>query len=72
MRGSNSPPFGFRVVTACGDTVGTVESEDSDVQAGDTLVLDGIGYRVRSVITVERIAKFVDAPHHGVLEVEPL
>ena len=63
----------FRLVSAGGDTLGSLESAVPDWQAGDTVaVADDVQYRVRSVIPLERIAEFVDDPLHGVLEVEPL
>lgn len=65
-------PFGFVLVTTCGDTLGTVESRECHYQAGDAVHLDGIGYRVTAVIPLERMAEFVDEPMNGVLEVVPL
>jgi hypothetical protein len=44
----------------------------SALRGGRAVVLDGVGYWVRSVIPLERIAEFIDAPANGLLEVEPL
>lgn len=62
----------FRLVTSDGDPIGTVEAARSHFQAGGTVVLDGVVYRIRSVVPIERLAEFIDAPHNGLLEVEPL
>jgi hypothetical protein len=59
-------------VSPCGDTLGSIESADPHYEPGDTVVLNGTGYWVRSVIPLERIAEFIDAPANGLLEVEPL
>jgi hypothetical protein len=68
----DSPSFGFRLVSSNGDTLGTVETVDPDFQVGDTVVLDGVGYSVRLVIPIDRIAQFIEAPLHGVLQVDPI
>jgi hypothetical protein len=70
MAAAERSTFGFRLVSSCGETLGTVESSHPHFHAGETVVLNGIGYWVRSVIPVELVAEFVDAPVHGVLEVE--
>ena len=63
----------FRLVSAEGDTLGSLELAVPDRQPGDTVTAaDDVQYRVRSVIPLERIAEFVDEPLYGVLEVEPL
>jgi hypothetical protein len=67
-----STAFTFRLVSPCGDTLGSIESAEPRFAPGDTVVLDGVGYWVRSVIPLERMAEFVDAPMNGLLEVEPL
>jgi hypothetical protein len=72
MAATDGPPFGFRLVSGDGGTLGTIDSVDPNFQPGDLIVLDGVGYWVRSVIPMERIAEFIDAPAHGLLEVEPL
>ena len=72
MAATDIPWFGFRLVSGDGDALATVESVDPDFQPGDLIVLDGVGYWVRSVVPIERIAEFIDAPAHGLLEVEPL
>jgi hypothetical protein len=72
MAAPGKSAFGFQLITPCGDALGTIESDDQQFQPGDTVVLDGIGYWVRSVIPVERVAEFIDAPPYGVLEVEPI
>jgi hypothetical protein len=64
--------FTFGLVSPCGDTLGSIETSDRNRQPGDTVVLDGAGYWVRSVIPLERIAEFMDEPTNGLLKVEPL
>jgi hypothetical protein len=72
MAATDTPLFGFRLVSPDGDTLGTVESAIPRWQTGDTVTTDGVRYRVRSAIPLEVIAEFVDDPLNGVLEVEPL
>jgi hypothetical protein len=72
MAATDTPHFGFRLVSPDGDTLGTVESAVPRWQTGDTVTAGGVRYRVRSVIPIEVIAQFVDEPLNGVLEVEPL
>jgi hypothetical protein len=62
----------FRLVSACGDTLGSIESSEQHWQPGDELHANGLGYRVTAVISLERLAEFVDEPGNGLLEVEPL
>jgi hypothetical protein len=69
---ANSTIFSFHLVTSCGDTLGSIQSADPHFRPGDTVVLDDTGYWVRSVIPLERIAEYIDAPANGLLEVEPL
>jgi hypothetical protein len=63
--------FTFRLVP-CGDTLGSIETFGQTWEPGDELHTNGLGYRVTAVISLERMAEFVDGPVYGVLEVEPL
>jgi hypothetical protein len=64
--------YTFRLVSSCGETLGSIMSVDPCFEPGDTVVLEGVGYWVRSVISLGRMAEFVDAPANGLLEVEPI
>jgi hypothetical protein len=64
--------FKFELVSTDGDSVGSIETNEGNWQAGDTVYAHGgRRYRVTAVIPIERIAEFVEEPLNGVLEVEP-
>jgi hypothetical protein len=64
--------FRFELVSPEGDSLGSFETNESNWQAGETLVGHGNRrYRIVSGIALERSGEFVDEPD-GVLEVEPL
>ena len=65
--------YRFELVSSDGDSLGSIESSDLNLQPGDELLSSwNLPYRIVSVIPLERIAEFVDEPVNGVLEVEPL
>lgn len=65
--------YKFELVSSDGDSLGSIESSDLNLQPGDELLSSwNLPYRIVSVIPLERIAEFVDEPVNGVLEVEPL
>lgn len=72
MAAARSQPFGFGLILSSGDALGAVVSVGRQARPGDTIVVSGLRYQVKSVIPVERIAEFVDAAENGLLEVEPL
>jgi hypothetical protein len=65
--------FRFELVSPDGDSVGSIETNELNLQAGDTVdARGGRRYRVTAVIPLALIQEFVDEPENGVLEVEPL
>ncbi len=65
--------YKFELVSSDGDSLGSIESSDLNLEPGDELLSSwNLLYRIVSVIPLERIAEFVDEPVNRVLEVEPL
>ncbi len=58
---------------ADGDDAGEYETSDPSLQAGDEIRADGNRrLLVRAGVSLPVAEEFLDAPTHGVLEVEPL
>jgi hypothetical protein len=64
--------FKFELVSPEGDSLGSLQTNEANWEAGETLIGHGNRrYRIISVVPLERSGESADEPD-GVLEVEPL